>query len=491
MTRVAPLAACVATLVLGWPPLSFAAEPLPFEISLPLTPVTIELDDARVVVVYKSDSEALIRATAPSAAGAGTIALELDQADGGVFVRRPDREDGSPIAGVTLDLVLDPSQRLAVFGDDLSIAVEGIPLQEEEAVPGPSAAGSARETSLIGSGISALEFQVSNSEIDLVNASDVSVIARDSGLHSESSTGSMTLQLNHGTALIRGHEGHVGLSSVDAQVTVRDIDGTLAVTLTDGILELRSGGANLEGTVQGGSIAVANWDGRITLEANDATLSLRDSRLFNLRVTGSDSSLSMNELQASASIEFGGGDFSAEDGQGKLDLRTTEGTRVSIDNHRGPLALCLKGDSTARLSELAGPVKTELENSEIDLRGPATLEMSAIDSRIVVAEGVEITAFQALRCDVELDLRARTGRMLDLPIGEHTHATVYLPAPCSVRVRGPASTGSQVDVTGCELQFQNTGRWAGRRTLDMDGRRPFQLRAELAETATLRVQGGL
>jgi hypothetical protein len=65
-----------------------------------------------------------------------------------------------------------------------------------------------------------------------------------------------------------------------------------------------------------------------------------------------------------------------------------------------------------------------------------------------------------------------------------------MPTPCRVLATGiDATESNRVNVTGCELQVGQRGRWATRNVRGVDGSLPLTLTAALAGTGELRVSG--
>jgi hypothetical protein len=91
---------------------------------------------------------------------------------------------------------------------------------------------------------------------------------------------------------------------------------------------------------------------------------------------------------------------------------------------------------------------------------------------------------------VDLDLTAYRGRAVEITVRAGSSVRVDLGSPCRVQAKGrSASLASQIDVTGCELQLGQGNRWATRRVRGIDGQPPIMLKAQVADSAELIVEG--
>jgi len=180
----------------------------------------------------------------------------------------------------------------------------------------------------------------------------------------------------------------------------------------------------------------------------------------------------------------------AEAVHGTLQATVIDDANVEVTGHDGPLILAVRDNSTAAISEIEGSVKASVERSELTLAGAEALDLTAHGARLSVAGVSRIKTFDAAASEFELDLRDAKGRQYDLVVEYESVATVLLPSPCRVQFRGSVAASDNIDVSGCEFQMQDTGRWRGGSTRGIDGRPVFLLTAVVGEFGSLRVHGG-
>jgi hypothetical protein len=152
--------------------------------------------------------------------------------------------------------------------------------------------------------------------------------------------------------------------------------------------------------------------------------------------------------------------------------------------------LKLDDNSEAEIRGVSGSVVASVTESELIVENIRNLELTALWSYMEVADVHSLGKLDVRNSELTLDLRTLQSNRLDLHIAEGSSATVFLASPCRVQLRRSAAASQDVDITGCEFRMQNMGRWQGSHMPGLNGRSPFMLTAEVADSGTLHVRGG-
>jgi len=278
--------------------------------------------------------------------------------------------------------------------------------------------------------------------------------------------------------------------SIDAETTVEDLEGVVDFKLDGGSLELGSGTGAVQGSSTRGFVACNRWTGSVSLTGEEANFELRDGAVEPLRFTTKSTDIRIDGLRGPVFAQLEGGEVVAESVVGTFDITATAGAGVKVTDHEGPLTVAARDDASAELTQIEGLVTANLDRSTMTLIGADNLNLTANGSR-VTANGIHrLSGCVAKSSELSLDLSEAEERHLDLRVTDGSTVEVVLRSPCQVQLRDSAAASQQVDVTGCEFQLQNTGRWRGGMRRDANGRPPFLLTAKVAETGLLRVRGG-
>jgi hypothetical protein len=165
--------------------------------------------------------------------------------------------------------------------------------------------------------------------------------------------------------------------------------------------------------------------GSVRLTGEEATIEIRDGS-FAVNLTGTSTRLALEGCRGSITAHLTGGTLTAEALRGSLQATVAADASVEVTRHEGSLTLAIRDDSSAEISEIDGPVKTSVMQSELRLAGATTLEMTASDARLTVARVRQITKFDDGDREYEIDLRDTEGREFDLGVVHHG-----APRPCS------------------------------------------------------------
>ncbi len=480
---VRPALICVATLAMtAW---AGAQETVPFEFELPVAGIDMSLFDCRIEVVNTTDAQPLIRAFDAEGSVGQPATFEVVQTGGSVRISRIPPPNGAAVTTAIVEVVLDPGQPLSINGRGLSLTVRG-----EGKPPQEASAGQLNADTPAKSGVAAHTFELTDSEAALHRAPSTSLRATNSAVHTEEGFGTLTAELAWSNLTVRGHEGHMQISSEDSETVVERLTGDVEFTIVRGGLDLRDGSGSVRGDSQGGRISFDHWEGSASVTGTDAAVGVFEGSLAQFTFTGVNSDLTLDGVNGDVKAELQGGDGSASSTRGKLDLTATDNARVTCDDLQGPLGLVLRDGSEAEVRQALGGFTAKIHSSVLLASGVSTLELVATESRVTADDVQHLTVFKVSRSDVELDLSRTQDQKFNLKVPDETYVRVSLYSPCRVRVRKSADGGKGVNVTGCELQIGTTGKWRGGQLRSLDGRPPFMLIADVGDNGQLRVQGG-
>lgn len=464
-----------------------AAQAPAVEQPLPVLPVELDLHDCRIDVDIADSAEPLLRVT--DAAGDDASASEVEIRESGGMVRVTRTGAGGPEAAtLSLELVLDATQTLRVRGQALSVTTSSAVIPDEpprRPEPPASNRGDTQQPSP-----EPYSFDLVDSELHMAGTPAATINGINTVVHGENGAGDLSVTLEQGSLTLRSHRGSLHLEAWDSDCNVQDLDGSASFDVNGGNLELGDGSGMVKGKIRSGFLSLDRWTGDASLTGEDATVEVRDGTISRLSLTVSSTTVTIDGPAAAVTAQLSGGSVATESVRGSLDLTLTDDARAEIADHEGAVTLVVQGDSFAEVTDVDGGMKATVERSEATINNAESLELTARGARVSLAGVRRITNFDARDCELELDLREIAANRLDLRVVDGTDATVYLASPCRVQLRESASTSQQVDVTGCEFQSQEMGRWRGGQRRGVDGRPTFMLTAKVTDGAYLRVRGG-
>ena len=482
-----PLEAALLSAVVSIAGAANATETPPFEMNLTVLPVELDLHDCRIEVDATGAVEPLLRVTTSPGDGGATPEFEVSDTGNLIRIARLDPA-GVDAAMVTVELALDPGQAVLIRGQALSISIRRPISPSLESLPPKSdtdEAGLRLQITPV-----AHTFDLLDSEVYLIGTPMATITGVNTVVEGEDGQGDVTVDIQRGSLSLRRHRGSLHLKSLDSASSVVALVGTVDLMLDGGDLELSDGSGSVTGHVEGGRLSLDHWTGTARLTGEEAAIEVRDGSLSQFDLTAESTRLAVARCRGSVTTHLRGGTLTAEALRGTLQATLIDDAHVEVTGHDGPLILAVRDNSTAAISEIKGSVKASVERSELTLTGAEALDLTARGARLSVAGVSRIKTFDAAASEFELDLRDTEGRQYDLVVEYESVATVLLPSPCRVQLRGSVAASNQVDVTGCEFQMQDTGRWRGGSYRGIDGRPVFLFTAVVGEFGSLRVHGG-
>jgi hypothetical protein len=462
-----------------------AAEQLPLQRELPVAPIELELDDCWIEVRLEADVVPSLRAQVTPGAEDDQASLEVSERGGQVRIARAPADDGAAPPTLTLELVLDRTQSIQVRGTRLGVAVRDAAGPEPT---GPQAAAGKDEPAAAVA--TAHRFELTDSELQLWGASAITVTGNNTVVYSENGAGAVVAELTLGSLTLRSQQGSLQLTSTDSESTIENLEGDITFLITGGGIDVRDGEGRIQGTSQGGMVATSGWEGDINVNGAEATVALREGRGGQVRIIAEDSNVTLDGLDGAVIIQLEGGQLSADRLSGTAKISGSRSGQLSLRDSDGTLDLTLREESSGDVVDVSGTLNARVTDGSLHIAGAHIVNLTAERSEVTVANIRRLAKFNAQRSEIELDLREAQDRTLNLRVPDDVDFTVYLPSPCRVQLQGGTGTSQGLDVSGCELQLEQLGRWKGAGRRDMEGRRPFMLTATLAPTGQLRVRGG-
>ena len=464
-----------------------AQEALPFEIELPLSGVKVELNDCLLEVTIEPGVEApLVRARELEGAVGEPATFSVGMGVGQVKITQTPPAEGTDPARAIVELVLDPRQPLHVIGRDIMLVVRAPRGGTDGADSAPRLPG---EESAQGAAVSHT-YELLDSEADLTGIPSANIVADNTAVHSDGGSGALAAQLTWSGLTVANHTGGIRIASADSETTLDGFTGPVEFEIQGGGLRLREGSGTVQGRCDNGFIASFRWSGSFALGGDGASFEVRDGSVGQLKITSTDAVTTIEDIRGNVNIEATGGQITMDSVQGNLTATISDGGRGVMDSVSGALVLNLRDNAYGEVNHATGSVKARVDSAELNVSAAKSLDLISTDSRAALSGIQDLAGFEAHESEVDLDLREVKDRKLTLLVAEGTSVNLSLKAPCKVQVRESPSGGSGINVVGCELQMERAGKWK-RGRIDADGgQRPFMLIAKVAETGSLRVQGG-
>ncbi len=460
---------------------------LPAEVDLKDRLIVFDLSRASLQVVIDPEVEPYLYGRAIPEDGPQDQSLILSTEGGGIKISRPEQAQ-TDIPRLALEVVVGDTQRLQFMGSDLEVslrlAVEEPEDETERDIYNKERLQAAESQAKEGS--AGVEITVEDSQIELVGVCGVvAVVATESSLISENSRGEINLALNGGIANIGGHMGALVLSG-DGEFTLTKHRGKVELNTTGGSLRSRDGSGRIDGTVTDTVIQLDGWSGPVFFTASDTVFEAQFAICSRLTLDGTNLDVSMHDWKGSLQANLRGGSLRGSTWDGKATI-TVDGGSVDLSGIRAPLIMTLRNDASADLRTIEARAKVEIHNARLDLDQVRKLDLAAVDSEVFSGRVVNINRFDALNCELELDLTETRGK-IPLGLENNTRAQVILAAPCRVQASGEgARLGDRVSVSGCDLKLPNQRR--GRTTRGISGEAPVVLKVAIDRTCELAVRG--
>lgn len=438
--------------------------------------LVISLSDARVSVVLDPGTTAQRRVSRWVDGEREPVELSSRHDMGVTTLERPHDLSGR----LTVELILGPSQPLRIEGSELELTVE-----DRRALPAklPDPRQSLEEP--------ALEVALVNSRARLIAVRDALLIGDGSVLRLEATGGAVILDLRGGSAEVVSHRGNLRLFGERAGFAIDDSVGSVGFDLRGGELALRGSLAQATGKAEDCQLGVDALEGSLTLDANHATVLVRELTEGRLVLRGEGMTATLERVAAPLVARFQGGTLILDDYSGEARVQALAGARVEATGGGGMLFLTLKEEAVATVLNFAGFVKAEMTDATLDVEAVETLAATATRSRIEARQLGQLNRVRSTDTDLVLDLTGVAKASLMKLDGE-TRARIALSSPCVVRtLSGDGEVGlpgEAAEVTGCDLEVPEQAalrvhakrRYGGQATV---------LNVEVAAGAQLSVEG--
>ncbi len=495
---------------------------VPIELELPDAPLVLDLDNASLEVVLDAEAVPVLRALGGSDNDSSGTALAVSD-NGTIVVRRAGSQgeppDGAPAGApgdvprprLRLELVFDPERRLDILGSDLTVAIEGPPVveiegeedededeDEEDEDEDEDDEGEDEEDESEGEDEDEapapvepviahhLFLEIAGSSVNLIGVEGASVTAIESYVHASGTHGMLALALEGGTVEIEGHQGAIGFTGRDGEVTLTDTLGQGTIALTGGSLLVRGGSGQLDGTLDEALLRLDGWRGSMVVAGSGARVEARALPGTRMEIKGAGHEVAIEDLQGSIVADLSGGSLTASQLRGQAQIKARNGADVAIQGFEGRPHLDLD-DSSAHVVDVRGQLTAAIRGGRLEIDGVQRLDLVATDAEIVAGRLESLTKAEITDSQLDLDL-SELRHDPGLTLRGSTDARVRLSTPCSVKLAEARLLRGGTDVTGCDLHSQ-TVRRRSFESRSLDGRRRVTLNVTLGDRSTLEVEG--
>ncbi len=491
-----------------WPPSTLAGGQILHEDDLETESLEIELYSAEVKIYFETSAAGYLQVTAPDETTRVRAPVDW-QAQGahGVLRRLPIPETSSGDAtrpqDLTVDLILPPETRIKLSGQDLRVTIERVDPEPVDDF-GESAAGleldedttSARPNPLsmpqpVEPLEHALEIDVEGSSVDLWGLGQLSLTARQSEVRLEGIHGTAHLDLYDSSGEIQSHHGDLRLTGEGSNLDLLAADGGVQIQWVSGDLVIQEGSGPLGGQVRNALVRIERRHGPVTLKGANSTLSCRESQdpsgAFDLQ--GEDLVVVLDDWKGGVAARLIRGSLRGNGWRGKGNLSLAGGASLDVRDLRGEYSLRIQSDSEGRIGEVLGQLKAVVQQSSLQIEEVERLDLSARDAQVTVSGIERLLKFSASQSTLDLDFSATRDRRPKIELLGENEVEVLLASPCIVELTsGRAVDDSGIDISGCELMRQGTGR---RRNapLRVDGQPMTHLLVTTSPETSLRVEG--
>ncbi len=457
--------------------------------------ISVELRHASIEIVVDPEAEPRIRArrrpaapgTDPQRRSSAEPAIRWGDREGVIEITRVDGEGQIEIP-IRLELVVHAAGKIWLRGSDLEVTVrqvlpaEAAPALEQQP-PGEGAAAGVDEAPPL------LELEVERSDVYLEGIRGARLTATGGALVLERTRGELSLAATAAVVEIKSHVGDLRLRGNDSEFHLADHRGDLSLELQASRLVVRGGEGRLQGRTDGGRVELEGWRGRGQIEGDHAVVEVRQSGApeASLALEGRGLEVLVDQYEGAFTALLDGGGLRGGGVVGKVDITGRSRAVVRLVELDGEVRLNLASGATARLTDVAGKLVAEVEDSRLEVARVENLNLLATGAEIFVTELFRLGRLKATDSRLELDLTAISHNPTIILKGSSV-AQVRLPLPCEVRVvEAGESIAERAEVTGCELRTRSHASQRFSASPLVEG--AVKLVASVPEASSLTVQG--
>lgn len=413
-------------------------------IALSPNSLTIALDGCRVEISIADDHD-------PKMHVLDMAGSEISIESIGISVRNNTVRLNGPTAPHSLnDLIfsftLDPTQALQIDGTDLDLTLLG-PVPEDYTAQDPATDGTACRTPHL--------LNLVGGSARVFGGGCIKIVSAQTELNMAQTSQLLEIEATGGRFRIEGHRGTIDLNGRDYfSGTIIDHTGDLELVVEQGNMMVEGGAGAIHCGAEHHELHITERHGSLEATGTDAVFRIDHSTMETVKINGTRTLSQFSDGQGHIRSTLEGGSLTVADWTGRIDLQSSEGTTLDVDSLDGDIAFSATA-TTGGITAVTGHTRGSLTNSDVAFSWLKSIEITADGSEVSVEEVHQITQMNIIGGHLRYGSSKIAGKP-KIHLSAEATAEILIPQPCLIRCtgRGAEESGS-VSVSGCEMRAPN------------------------------------
>ena len=368
------------------------------------------------------------------------------------IVRVHDQEDQDSLADLVFSFSLQPAQSLQIDGIDLDLTVTGSDFSADV----KDNDGEADRTSG-GAGVCATPHLLNlvGGTAHVIGGGCTKIVSTHAELTLEQTSQTLEIQATGGRFKIHDHQGEIVLNGREHfGGTIVDHRGDLELVMEQGSMLVEGGAGAIHCQAEHFGLHVTGRRGSLEATGTVAVFRVDHSEMETIRITGTRTLGQFSDGRGHLRATLEGGSLTVTDWAGRIDLRSSQGTALDFDSVEGDFAFTAS-DTAGEIAGVTGHTRGILTDSEMAFSQLKSIEVTASASQTSIEEVPRITQMNILGGHLNYESSRVNGKP-KIHLSAEATANIVIPQPCVVRCIGPgAEESGNVSVSGCEFRAPN------------------------------------
>ncbi len=427
--------------------------------SIVLSPddLTVTLARCRVEVTTSTDDTSVLRVVRTDGSEVSIESIGVSIRNN--TVRIDDGESENALDDLVFSFTLRTAQNLQIDGTDLDLTVTGPEILAEveegdgeldRTADGAGECATPRLLNLVGG------------TAHVIGGGCTKIVATHAELTLEQTSQTLEIQTTGGRFRIHGHQGRIVLSGREhVGGIIVDHRGDLELVMEQGSMMVEGGAGAIHCQVEHFGLHVTEHRGSLEATGTVAVFRIDHSEMETIRINGIRTVSQFSDGRGHIRATLEGGSLTVADWAGRIDLQSSEGTDHEIEALDGDFAFSII-EGNGAITGITGHTRGTLTSSDLRFSRLKSIEVAATSSETSVVDVPQLTQMNIIGGHLNYESSNVAGKP-KIHLSSEATADIMIPQPCIVRCTGPGAKDSgNVSVSGCEIRAPNQP-WGKRR----------------------------
>lgn len=449
-------------------------------LSLGSNHVRIEMTHCRVEIAASSQQEPQVQIQFPDGSEAPPDFLKISMREGRTLVQRRDISDTQSY--LVMIFTLHPNQDLEIEGTDLDLTITDSQIDPDEDFADQTLDGTTDDQA--GCTIARL-LNLTGGTAHVIGGGCTNIVSNQADLILEKSSQALDIQATGSHFNIRGHRGSIVFDGHDgSEGTIVQLDGPLKASMDDCQMTVEDSDGAISGQFDNSTLTLSDYRGSLEFPGSAASVIVQNSQLTQIRLTGTQNSGWFFGGQGHIRATLDGGSLNIEDWTGRLDLQASQDTTIEVESLEGDFAFSVENTS-GEVTGISGHTRGNLTNSDLRFSHLKSIEITAKNSDFSVIEVPQLSQVNVIGGHLIYESTRVLGKP-KITLSERASADVVIPQPCIIRGTGPGAKDTvNISVSGCEFRTPDQP-WGKRHR---QAKPPIQFEINMDEDTEIVVSG--